>query len=115
MSISLYMDVHVPFAVTLGLRLIGVSVITAQEDGYAEADDNILLDRATALGCSLVSQDDDLLAEADYRLRNGIPFGGVIYGHQQRINIGTMVRDLELIAKVSDTKQMMNQVEYIPL
>lgn len=115
MSLSLYMDVHVPFAVTLGLRLVGVSVITAQEDGYAEANDNILLDRATELDCALVSQDDDLLAEATYRLLNDIPFGGIVYGHQQRVNIGTMVRDLELIAKVYDTKQMANWVEYIPL
>jgi len=89
MNVSLYMDVHVPYAVTLGLRLIGVSVITAQED--------------------------DLLAEANYRLLNNIQFGGVIYGHQQRINIGTMVRDLELIAKIYDMEQMANRVEYIPL
>ena len=109
------MDVHVPYAVTLGLRLIGVSVITAQEDGYAAADDSTLLDRATSLNHALVSQDDDLLAEANYRLLNNIPFAGVIYGHQQRINIGTMVRDLELIAKVYRLDQMMNRVEYIPL
>ena len=115
MSLSLYMDVHVPYAVTLGLRLIGVPVITAQEDGFAEADDASLLDRATELACALVSQDDDLLAEAKYRLTNEIPFGGVIYGHQQRINIGTMVRDLELIAKVCDEEDMLNWVEYIPL
>lgn len=115
MSLSLYMDVHVPYAVTLGLRLVGVSVITAQEDNYAEADDDVLLDRATSLGCVLVSQDDDLLAEAKYRLLNGIPFGGIIYGHQQRVNIGTMVRDLELMAKVYDKEHMMNWVEYLPL
>ncbi len=81
MSLLLYMDVHVPYAVTLGLRLVGVSVITAQEDDYAEADDDILLDRSASLGCVLVSQDDDLLVEAKYRLLNGILFGGIIYGH----------------------------------
>jgi len=93
------MDVHVPYAVTLRLRLVGVSVITAQEDGYAEADDDVLLERATSLDCTLVSQDDDLLAEAKYRLVHGIPFGRVIYRHQQRVNIGVMVRDLELMNK----------------
>ena len=115
MSLTLYMDVHVPYAVTLGLKLVGIPVITAQEDGYAEADDPVLLDRATSLNCPLVSQDDDLLAEAKYRLVNGIPFGGVIYGHQQRVNIGVMVRDLELIAKVYDANEMLNRVEYLPL
>jgi predicted nuclease of predicted toxin-antitoxin system len=109
------MDVHVPYAVTLGLRLVHVSVITAQEDGFAEAEDDVLLDRATSLNCPLVSQDDDLLAEAKHRLTNSIPFGGVIYGHQQRVNIGIMVRDLELIAKVYDAQDMLNRVEYLPL
>jgi hypothetical protein len=114
-SLTLYMDVHVPYAVTLGLRLVGIPVITAQEDGYTRADDDVLLDRATNLHCPLVSQDDDLLAEAKDRLVKGVLFGGVIYGHQQRVNIGMMVRDLELIAKVYDAEEMLNRVEYLPL
>jgi len=64
MSVSLYMDVHVHRAITSALRLRGVDVMTAQEDGHQEASDTDLLDRATALGRVLFSQDDDLLAEA---------------------------------------------------
>ncbi len=60
MSIALYMDVHVHRAITTGLRMRGVDVITAQEDGYRRALDPDLLDRATALGRVLFSQDDDL-------------------------------------------------------
>lgn len=45
MSIRLYMDVHVRRAVTNGLRLRGVDVLTAQEDDAAEMDDRQLLDR----------------------------------------------------------------------
>jgi hypothetical protein len=37
--LRLYMDVHVPIAVTYGLRLRGVDVLTAQEDGAAELPD----------------------------------------------------------------------------
>ena len=33
MPIAFYMDHHVPHAITLGLRLRGVDVITAYEDG----------------------------------------------------------------------------------
>jgi hypothetical protein len=33
MSVSLYSDVHVRRAVTEGLRLRGVDILTAQEDG----------------------------------------------------------------------------------
>jgi hypothetical protein len=42
------MDVHVPRAITEGLRLRGVDVLTAQADGTAELFDDKLLDRATA-------------------------------------------------------------------
>lgn len=59
MTIALYMDHHVPRAITSGLRLRGVDVLTAYEDGTHELDDPILLDRAGELGRVLFTQDDD--------------------------------------------------------
>jgi hypothetical protein len=53
MPIKLYMDQHVPRAITVGLQLRGVRVVTAFEDGASRFDDAALLDRATALGCVL--------------------------------------------------------------
>ena len=50
MSVALYFDVHVRRAVTEGLRLREVDVLTAQEDDAATMDDPVLLDRAMALG-----------------------------------------------------------------
>ena len=61
MSVNLYMDVHVRRAITEGVRLRGVDVFTAQEDGATRLSDAELLDRATALGRVLFSQDEDLL------------------------------------------------------
>ncbi len=81
MALTLYMDMHVPRAITNGLRRRGVQVVTAQEDGTAELDDLALLDRATELGCPLYTQDDDLLAEACSRQTEGVRFAGVIYSH----------------------------------
>ncbi len=46
MTISLYMDHHVPKAITVGLRLRDVDVITAHEDGTDQLDDDLLLKRA---------------------------------------------------------------------
>lgn len=74
-------DVHVPRAITNGLRRRGVQVVTAQEDGTAELEDPPFLDRATELHCPLYMQDDDLLAEARRRQTEGIRFAGVIYSH----------------------------------
>ena len=44
MSVALYFDVHVRRAVTEGLRLREVDVLTAQEDDAATMDDPVLLD-----------------------------------------------------------------------
>ena len=109
------MDVHVPRPITLGLRMASVTVLTAQEDGCAEHDDDQLLDRATELGYVLFSQDEDLLVIAHHRQAHDIAFGGIIYGHQQNVTIGQCVRDIELIAKVCEPEDMANTVQYIPL
>jgi predicted nuclease of predicted toxin-antitoxin system len=88
------MDVHVPRAITNGLRIRGVDVLTAQQDGFRQAADERLLDRAGELGRVLFSQDDDLLAEAKRRQVEGVQFTGVIYAHQMRITIGQCVHIL---------------------
>lgn len=115
MSITLYMDEHVHRAIPAGLRLRGVDVLTAQEDGRRQTPDDLLLDRATELQRVFFSQDEDLLAEANHRQAKGIPFAGVVYGHQMRVTIGVCVRDLELLAKAADPHDLADRVEYLPL
>ena len=115
MTIALYMDVHVHRAITSGLRMREVDVLTAQEDGHRTADDERLLDRATELQRVLFTQDEDLLAEAKHRQVEGIHFTGVIYAHQLRITVGRCVNDLELISKAAESKELVNRVEYLPL
>jgi hypothetical protein len=114
-SVGLYMDVHVPAAITRGLLLRGVDVLTAQLDGATELEDPRLLDRATELGRVLFSQDDDLLAEAAKCQRSGKEFGGVIYAHQLGITIGRAVNDLEMLAQAGMLEDFANRVEYLPL
>jgi len=43
MALRFYMDMHVPAAITQGLRRRGIDVLTSQEDGTREADDEVLL------------------------------------------------------------------------
>ena len=112
--VQLYMDHHVPSAVTAGLRMRGVDVLTAEDDAAAMLEDDLLLDRASSLGRVLFSQDADLLAIAQHRLQTARDFGGVVYAHQLAISIGQAVRDLELVAKVLDLDDMRNRVEYLP-
>ena len=115
MPLALYMDHHVPRAITVGLRLRGVEVITAYEDGASELEDAALLDRATALGRVLFTRDDDLLAEATRRQRESIPFCGVVYAHQLRVSIGQCIADLDIIAKAGEPDDLMHRVQFLPL
>lgn len=115
MSLALYMDVHLPRSVTDALRRRGVSVLLSQEDGTAEFPDEQLLQRASALGRVLVTQDDDLLAIAHRWQADGIPFAGVVYGHQLNVSVGRLVSDLELLAACGQPEDCANQVLYLPL
>jgi len=109
------MDVHVPRAVTIALRLHQVDVLTAQEDGSAELDDHVQLLRATELGRVLVSQDKDLLREGRHRQLDRIHFSGIVYAHQQRVSIGRMVKDLALIGQAMTIEEWAERIEYLPL
>ena len=109
------MDVHVRRAVTAALRLRSIDVLTAQEDGAAQLDDDRLLQRATDLGRILVSQDEDLLREGARRLRQGKDFSGIVYAHQLRVTIGQMVEDLELIAAVTSNDEWSGKIVYLPI
>ena len=115
MSIAFYMDVHVRSAVTRGLRLAGIDVLTAQEDGAAELGDPELLDRATQLNRVLFSQDVDLLVIAADWQSGQRDFAGVIYSHQQAITIGQTVRDLTFIAELAEAGELRNRVLHLPL
>jgi hypothetical protein len=109
------MDEHVPSAITEGLRLRGVDVLTAQEDGRRRTDDDLLISRATDLGRLLFSRDEDMLRNAEQRQRLGIEFSGVVYAHQRNVSIGRCVSDLELIGMAGQPEDFVNRVEYLPL
>ena len=115
MSLSLYMDENVPIAITEGLRMRGVDVLTVQEDGLTSFPDPVVFDRAIELQRIVFSQDQDFLAEAKRRQAEGISFPGVVYGRQLRVSIGDCVRDLEIIAKVGSPEDFTNRVQYLPL
>jgi hypothetical protein len=115
MALDFYMDVHVPSAVTEGLRHRGIDVLTSQEDGTREADDEILLSRAGELERVLFSQDDDLLGIAAEWQRSGREFSGLVFAHQLGPGIGVVIEDLELLARCADPSEVRNQVWYLPL
>ena len=115
MPLAHYMDVHVPFAVTQGLRRRGLDVLTSQDDGTNRFDDEALLARATSLNRVLFSQDADLLRIAQDWQATGVEFSGVIFAHQQGVSIGQLVEDIQLLAECCPADELANSVKYLPL
>src|SRR5712664_2963647 len=114
MAVPLYMDVHVPYAITDQLRRRGVDVLTAIEDGCDQLTDEELLEHVRVLGRVLFTQDIRFKALAEDWQRQGKPFAGLAFGNQLGVTIGTYVKDLELIAKATDPADWANVVQHLP-
>ena len=114
MPIALYMDVHVPQAITSQLCRRGVDALTAFDDETQELPDDKLLERVTELKRVLFTQDIRFRVLAETWQIEGKQFSGLIFGHQLGGTIGQFVKDLEFIAQASEIDEWMNVVEYIP-
>jgi hypothetical protein len=114
-SVSLYMDVHIPGEVTAELRRRGVDVRTAQEDGRRTASDPSLLDRATELGRALVTFDHHLLGEAKRRQLSGSAFAGVVHCKPRWMTTGELVEQLLIVCVAGDADYMRNHVQWLPM
>ncbi len=114
MAVPLYLDVHVDKAIHDQLRLRGVNVLRAHDDGADEMQDEDLLRRASSLGRVVFTQDIRFKALAERWQREGEAFAGLCYGNQLGVTIGDYVRDLELIAKATDLEEWASVVQHLP-
>ena len=115
MSLSVYMDVHVPFAITEGLRRRKIDVLRSQDDETTEVDDESLLARATELGRLLFTQDEDFMKIAVRWQKSSRDFAGILFAHQQGASLGRLVDDIELIAECCAPQELSNRLTYLPL
>jgi hypothetical protein len=95
------------------LRAAGVDVITAQEDGHAEAEDERILDRATGLRRGLFTQDQDFLAEAARRQRAGVAFAPIFFARQRPATLRACAEWLQAYAELAEWDEACNQVMFI--
>jgi hypothetical protein len=61
------------------------------------------------------THDHRFRAMAEQWQRDGRRFAGLVFGPAEGASIGRYVRDLELIAKVSEPAEWENTVMYLPL
>ena len=103
-----YMDEQVPAAVTAGLRVRGVDVLTVQEAVMVGATDQDQLAFAARQGRVLFTHDGDFL-----RLHGaGIDHAGIAFASQQ-MPVGQIVRGLMLLYQVLAPADMRNHVEFL--
>lgn len=115
MSLALYMDVHVPLAITEALRRKGLDILRSQDDGTARLNDALLLQRATDLKRVLFSQDQGFLRLTAEWQRQRRPFAGVVYAPQQAVSLGGLADDLALILTCCEAEELQDRVVYLPL
>jgi hypothetical protein len=113
LPVRLYFDHNVSRAITQGLRLRGVDVLTAYEDRAQRLSDPELIDRATILRRVVFSSDEDLIVEARRRQRDGAYFSGVIFAPQE-YPIGACIEVLEVVAKAGEPEDFANSLMFLP-
>jgi hypothetical protein len=113
--IGLYMDENVQDAITEGLRLRGVDVLSVREDGYGGRDDSAVFQRAHSLGRVLFSRDSDMIVEAIRCQESNTEFTGLIYARQNVLSVGQCIADLEYLALAGEDSDFANQIRYLPL
>lgn len=113
MAIAYYADENFNKRITKGLRSRGVDVMTAEDDGHRQTDDDIVLDRATALDRVAVSQDKDFLRMAHAYQASGKQFAGVIYAAQVGMHVGRYLQQLYDLAMAGNPGDLCNDVVYL--
>ncbi|SFI47133.1 DUF5615 family PIN-like protein [Planctomicrobium piriforme] len=114
MPLGIYMDVHVPTAVTSALRRRGIDVLTSQEDGTTRATDEALLKRAIETERLFFTQDQDFLVIAQEYQASGTEFPGICFA-RQGVEVGRLIQDLELHLKCATAQELQNQLIFLPL
>lgn len=88
-----YADENVKAAVVDGLRRRGMDIVTAQERGQRNVDDELLLQTATNEGRLFLSNDSDVLRIAAAWAKAGRTHAGIVYW-KQHLKTGLAIRRL---------------------
>jgi Domain of unknown function (DUF5615) len=113
--IAFYLDAHIPRAITRALRGSGVDVLSAREDGMAEAADILIFKRAQSLGRVLVSEDQDFLRIVNRKIAEGVTVCGAVFFPQLGPSIGQCIEDLDLIGHAGLPGDLLNRIYHLPL
>ncbi len=112
MPLKLYGDECWDRRVSEGLRRRELDIVTAHELNLLGASDEVHLERASASGRVIVTQDSDFLRLANEFLTAGREFPGVIHC-RPGIPVGEAIRQIQEIALTRDPASMVNQIAWV--
>jgi predicted nuclease of predicted toxin-antitoxin system len=115
LSLLLYADNNVNDHVVLGLRRLGYDVLRARDDGMAEALDETVLQRATALGRVVYTNDADIVRIAKSWETGERHHAGIIYTHQDRLSVRRQIEELQLVIEAMHAEEIAGTLVRIPL
>ncbi len=107
--IRYHLDEHMDSAIAEGLREAGIDVSMSADRDLRGATDREQLDFATAEGRVLVTEDVDFLRIA----REMSDHAGIVYCVRTKHSIGSIIRFLELLYRVSNAADMRGRIEYL--
>lgn len=115
MQIKFYFDEDaLRVSLARAMRERGVDVLTAEEAGMRERDDEEHLEFATARGRVLYSfnVNDFCRIHTEYIVSTK-SHAGIILGQQQRYSVGEQMRRLMRIVNARTAEQMVDQLEFL--
>ncbi len=107
-KLTFYINESVNVAVGEGLKRRGVKVISARDADNLGLSDKEQLDYATKNKLVIVTHDDDFLSMA-----MKFEHKGIVYVHQQKYNVGDLIRKLKLLWDIVEQKDIVNYVEFL--
>ncbi len=113
MKINIYTDENVNGAIVNGLRRRGIEVQSIHEAGNLGFGEEEQLAYAVAHHACLFTHDDDLLMIADQWQKSGKEHFGIIFVHQEKLNIGEIISRIKLIVDILSHEEMKNHIEFL--
>lgn len=107
-QIRFYLDEHIPYALTQGLRRRGVDVLTVQEAGRSGLSDSMQLAFALSEQRMIITMDADFLILASQRITHA----GIAYVSPTR-SIGDLISSVMLLCDVLTPEDVKNHVEFL--
>ena len=107
-----YADENLKAPIVEGLRRRGMDVVTAQERGQRQTDDEVLLATAASEGRLLLTNDTDFLRIHAEWTSSGRSHAGIVYWPQER-PVGETIRHILQCALQTDAADAADAVKFL--